>query len=122
MTFQHVDYTKKVFFECFKLIENVQSVDICLCEKYCGCQSIENFQKNKKRYCCVCQFQDRFDFILLNQVKFHLKKLLCLYNETLIALLEIKKLAKSIMDKDIFCSFNNENIYLEEMVSFLFYF
>ena len=48
MTFQHLDYTKKVFFECFKLIENVKSVDICLCEKYHGCQSIENFQKIKR--------------------------------------------------------------------------
>ena len=48
MTFQHVDYTKKVVFDCFKLIENVQSVDNCLCKKYYGCQIIENFQKNKK--------------------------------------------------------------------------
>ena len=40
MTFQHFDYRTKAFFECFKLIENVQSVDIRLCEKYYGCQSI----------------------------------------------------------------------------------
>ena len=40
MTFQQIDYSTKVFFECFKLIENVQSVDIRLCEKYYGGQSI----------------------------------------------------------------------------------
>ena len=77
--------------------------------------------KNKKRYCCACQFQDRFDLILSNQVKFDLKKLVCLYNETLIALVEIKKLAKSIMEEDIFYIFNNEKIYLEDMINFLFY-
>ena len=122
MTFQHFDYRTKVFFECFKLIENVQSVDISLCEKYYGCQSIQNFQRNKKRCCCVCQFQDRFDLTFLNQVKFDLKKLVWLYNEILIALVEIKILPKSIMDEDIFYIFNNEKIYLEEMIIFSFYF
>ena len=83
---------------------------------------LRTFKKIKKDTVASVSSRIDFDFILLNQVKFDLKKLLCLYNETLIALVEIKKLAKSIMDKDIFCIFNNENIYLEEMISFLFYF
>ena len=52
---------------------------------------LRTFKKIKKRYCGFCQFQDRFDLILLNQVKFDIKKLVCLYNEILIALVEIKK-------------------------------
>ena len=48
MTFQAVDYAKKVFFECYKSIENFQAVDVCLCEQYRGCQSIENFKKIKE--------------------------------------------------------------------------
>ena len=65
---------KKVFFEGYKSIENFQAVDVCLCEQYRGCQSIENFQKNKRRYCYVCQSQDRFNLILLNQVSLISKK------------------------------------------------
>ena len=53
---------------------------------------------------------------MLNQVRFDLEKLVCLYNATLIALIEIKK--QSIMNEDFF---NNEKIYLEEMIIFLFY-
>ena len=82
---------------------------------------LRTYKKNKKRYCCISQFQDRFDLILLNQVKFDLKKLVCLYNKILIGLVEIKKLAKSVMDEDIFYIFNNVKIYLEEMINFLFY-
>ena len=48
MTFQAVDYAKKVFFECYKSIENFQAVDVCLCEQYRGCPSIENFKKIKE--------------------------------------------------------------------------
>ena len=110
MTFQAVDYAKKVFFECYKLIENFQAVDVCLCEQYRGCQSIENFQKIKRRYCYVCQFQDRFNLILLNQVKFDLKKIMCLYNEILITSVEMltslqASTTENIFWKDIFFMF-----------------
>ena len=70
---------------------------------------LRTFKKIKKRYCGFCQFQDRFDLILLNQVKFDIKKLVCLYNEILIALVEIKKICKlnngeyPLLEKDIFC-------------------
>ena len=89
---------------------------------------LRTFKKNLKRCCCISQFQDRFDLILLNQVKFDIKKLVCLYNKILIALVEIKKTCKlnngecSLLEKDIFYIFNsNDKIYLEEMVIFLFY-
>ena len=126
MTFQAVDYAKKVFFECYKSIENFQEVDVCLCEQYRGCQSIENFQKNKRRYCYVCQFQDRFNLILLNQVKFDLKKIMCLYNEILITSAEMKKLTsfnngEYFLERYIFYVFDNEKINLEEMINFLFH-
>ena len=124
MTFQAVDYAKKVFFECYKSIENFQAVDVCLCEQYRGCQSIENFQKNKRRYCYVCQFQDRFNLILLNQVKFDLKKIMCFYNEILITSVEMKKLTsfnngEYFLERYIFYVFDNEKINLEEMINFL---
>ena len=89
---------------------------------------LRTFKKNLNRCCCISQFQDRFDLILLNQVKFDIKKLVCLYNKILIALVEIKKTCKlnngeySLLEKDIFYIFNsNDKIYLEEMVIFLFY-
>ena len=126
MTFQAVYYAKKVFFECYKSIENFQAVDVCLCEQYRGCQSIENFQKNKRRYCYVCQFQDRFNLILLNQVKFDLKKIMCFYNEILITSVEMKKLTsfnngEYFLERYIFYVFDNEKINLEEMINFLFH-
>ena len=37
--------------------------------------------KKIKKDSCICQFQVRFNLILLNQVKFDLKTLVCLYNE-----------------------------------------
>ena len=70
---------------------------------------LRTFKKNLKRCCCISQFQDRFDLILLNQVKFDIKKLVCLYNKILIALVEIKKICKldngeyPLLEKDIFC-------------------
>ena len=89
---------------------------------------LRTFKKNFKRCYCISQFQERFDLILLNQVKFDTKKLVCLYNKILIALVEIKKTCKlnngeySLLEKDIFYIFNsNDKIYLEEMVIFLFY-
>ena len=71
---------------------------------------LRTFKKIKKRYCGFCQFQDRFDLILLNQVKFDIKKLVCLYNEILIALVEIKKFANSTM----------ENIHCWKRIFFVF--
>lgn len=48
ITFEAVDYAKKVFFECYESIENIQAADVYLCEQYSGCQSIKNFQKIKR--------------------------------------------------------------------------
>ena len=59
ITFEAVDYAKKVFFECYKSIENVQAADVYLCEQYSGCQSMKNFQKIKKE--TVASVSSRID-------------------------------------------------------------
>ena len=77
MSFLEVENTKYIFFECYKIIENIQSVGswYCMCHEYLGCQEIKNFIKNERRYCCMCQFQDTFNLWELNEVKRQIKQI-----------------------------------------------
>ena len=49
MSFLEVENTKYIFFECYKIIENIQSVGswYCLCHEYSECQEIKIFIKMK---------------------------------------------------------------------------
>ena len=77
MSFLEEENTKCIFFECYKIIENIQSVGswYCMCHEYLGCQEIKNFIKNERRYCCMCQFQDTFNLWELNEVKRQIKQI-----------------------------------------------
>ena len=71
MPAQEVEYVKSIFFECYKIIENIHSIGswFCICHQYSGCQLIKDFVKDQKRHCFICQFQDSFNPWELNEIK-----------------------------------------------------
>lgn len=60
-----VDQSKQTFYNCYKIIDNIQSNGFwyCRCCNFSGCQTVLSFLKNDKRYCFVCQFQDGFSYL-----------------------------------------------------------
>ena len=93
MSVQEVQYVKSTFFECYKIIENVHPIRswFCICHQYSGCQLMKDFLKRQKRYCCIYQFQDRFNLWELNEIKREVKKLTNYYMDIMTAVCEIKK-------------------------------
>ena len=63
MSAQEVEYIQAIFFECYKIIENIHSIGswFCIWHQYSGCQLIKGFIKGQKRYCYISQFQDSFN-------------------------------------------------------------
>ena len=97
----------------------------CICHQYSGCQLIKDFVKCQKRYCCICQFQDRFDLWELNDIKREVKKLKNYYMEIMTAVCEIKKVTmckENFWERDIHYVIKNDGIhtYFKEMKNFLF--
>ena len=47
MSAQEVEYLRAIFFECYKIIENLHSIGswFCICHQYSGCQLIKDFMK-----------------------------------------------------------------------------
>ena len=90
---QEVEYVKAIFFECYKIIENLHSIGswFCICHQYSGCQLIKDFIKGQKRYCCICQFQDSFNLWELNEIKREVNKLKKYYMDIMVAVCQIKK-------------------------------
>ena len=107
MAFLEAEYSKSVFFEYYKIIENIQSIGswYCICHEYSGYQKTHSFIKNKRRYCCVCQFQDRFNLWELNEIKRQINKLKRYYMEILTAVCEIIVTRQEIIWKlhNFFC-------------------
>ena len=50
MSAQEVQYVKAIFFECYKIIENIHSIGswFCICHQYSGCELIKYFIKVQK--------------------------------------------------------------------------
>ena len=50
---------KRLCFKCYIAIENITSIThwFCCCKFYFGCQTIHNYLRIQKRYCCYCQFK-----------------------------------------------------------------
>ena len=67
---QEGEYVKVIFFEGYKIIENIHSVGswLCICYQYSRCQLIKDFIKGQKRYCCICHFQHSFNLWELNEI------------------------------------------------------
>ena len=127
VSFQEVDHVKSIFFQCYKIIENVHSIGswFYISHQYSGCQLIKDFVKRQKRYCCICQYQDRFNLWELNEIKRKVKKLKNYYMDIMTAVCEIKKVTvckENIWERDIHYVIKNDGIhtYFNEIKSFLF--
>ena len=88
-----VDHVKELFFECYKIIENMHSLGnlFCHCYQCHGCPSLKNILKEEKRYCSICVFQDSFNLWELNEIKRDRVKLNNYYSEILKVCCEAKK-------------------------------
>ena len=110
MSFQEVEYVKLIFFECYKIIENVHLIGswFCICHQYSG-----------------YQFQDRFKLWELNEIKREVKKLKNYYMDIMTGVCEIKKVTaceENIWERDIRYVIKNDGThnYFNEMKNFLF--
>lgn len=109
MSSNQIIYQKESFFRIYIAIENIANIGhmFCCCQIYSGCQTIQNFLRKIKRYCCYCQFADRYSFHLLHKIKKDTFCLQELYYDVL-ADIEILKLHKDVneivLDFDIFNS------------------
>ena len=106
-------------------MKNVHSIRswFCICHQYSGCPLIKDFIKRQKRYCCICQFQDRFNLWELNEIKGEIKKIKNYYMDITTAVCEIKKVTtceENLWERDIQCVIKNDCIhtYSNEMKKF----
>ena len=124
---QEVEYGKAIFFECYKIIENIHSIGswFCIFHQYSGCQLIKDFVKDQKRCCCICQFQDSFNLLELNEIKREVNKLKKHYMDIMVAVCEVKKVTAcedNFWERDIHYVIKNNGIYthFSEMKKFFF--
>ena len=131
MSFQEVDLANFFFFffffECYKAIENFQSAGYWYsrCGQCSGCQTIQSLIRQKKRYCCICQFQDDYHLLKLSEIKRDIVKLRKNYSNIMKDLCEIKKIIsteENFWERDIHYVLNNNGLrfYINEMKDFLF--
>ena len=85
MSFKQKEVQKEYFFKSYIAIENIANVGhlYCCYQIYSGCQTIQNFLRNLKRYCCYCQFADYYNLHSLNEIKRDVVRMKKLYNEIL---------------------------------------
>ena len=97
MTFRQVELQKEYFVQSYIAIENIRNIVHwnCCCQIYDGCPAIENFLDCDKRYCCYCQFVDRYNFDLVHEVKRDINLMKALYTEILTDV-EVLKLHKNV--------------------------
>ena len=82
MSFRQIEKQKDPFFKSYTAIENISNVShwYCCCHIYFGCQTIQNLLRNQKRYCCYCQFKDRYSLLMLDEVKRDFKRMKVFYH------------------------------------------
>ena len=92
MSSKEIDHVKTLFFESFKIIENMHTIGywFFVCQYSSGCHSLGIFLRLKKRYCCICQFHDRFNLWDLNEIKRDFSKFKKYYSEVMKEICEIK--------------------------------
>ena len=85
MSFKQTEVQKEYFFKYYIAIENIANIGhlYCCCQIYSGCQTIQNFLRNLKRYCCYCQFADYYNLHSLNEIKRDVVRMKKIYNEIL---------------------------------------
>ena len=71
MTFSQAELQKEYFIQPYIAIENIRNIAHwnCCWQIYDGCPTMENILNCDKRYCCHCQFVDRYNFDWLHKVK-----------------------------------------------------
>ena len=59
MSAQEVEYVKVIFFERYKITENIHSIGswFCICHQYSGCQLIKDFIKGQKDIVAFANFK-----------------------------------------------------------------
>ena len=117
MSPKELAYVKTLFFEGFKIIKNMHTMEhwFGVCQYYSGCCSLENFLRLKKRYCCICQFQDRFNLWGLNEIKRDLPKLKKYYSEIMKEVCEIKKVIaskESFWEREIYYIIRSDGVFI----------
>ena len=85
----------------------------------------KRFCKASKRYCCICQFQNRFNLWELNEIKKEVKKLKNYYMDIITAVCEIKKVTaceENFCERDFHYVIKNDctYTYFNKMKKFLF--
>ena len=71
MSFKQIEVQKEYFFKSYIAIQNIANIGhlYCCCQICSGCQIIQNFLRNLKRYYCYCQFADCYNLHSLNEIK-----------------------------------------------------
>ena len=117
MSFKQKEVQKEYFFKSYIAIENIANVGHlhCCCQIYSGCQTIHNFLRNLKRYCCYCQFADYYNLHSLNEIKRDVVRMKKLYNEilgdteNLKVYQNVKRFLSGFNIFDPFCNIKNLN-------------
>ena len=130
MSFQEVEYQRKVFAECYKIIENFLHAGryYCLCDRYSGCQTEIDFITNIKNYCCVCLFEQHFDTGTLHRIKRNAVELRSCYNEIMKVVCEALKFGcLNFWEQEVYYTIQNvtkgtfDLCNLSDNMDFLFY-
>ena len=120
MSFVEVDESKQLFYECYKIIDNIlwKGFSYCHCYKYSGCLTVLSYIKNYKIYCCVCQFFSYFELHEVKRFRSYLKQ----HHENNIARIdEVKPFYSEehyIWNENIYYTLRNN--YLNELIDYLF--
>ena len=105
---------KHYFLKALKLLKTCMQWNIGFVF-YSGCCSLEKFLRLKKRYCCICQFQDRFNLWGLNEIKRDLPKLKKYYSEIMKEVCEIKKVIaskESFWEREIYYIIRSDGVFI----------
>ena len=77
MSSKQLEVQKEMLFKSYTAIENIANIGqlYCCCQIFSCCETIQNFLRSIKRYCCYCQFADRYNRQYLNEIKRNIQRL-----------------------------------------------
>ena len=101
---------RRTFKLCYKIIENFlyQGHGYCLCSDYLGPPTEVDYLTRSRNVCCICSFGQRFDTVMLNEIKHDDIKLKRMLSDIFKVCTEAIKLGCAhFWDLDINYSFTN---------------
>ena len=129
MSSKQIEVQKEMLFKSYTAIENIANIGqlYCCCQIFSCCETIQNFLRSIKRYCCYCQFADRYNRQYLNEIKKKHTAFETYYNDIL-GDSEVLKINKDVntfvSDCNIFdpfsCTTNLNEEQLNQLKDFLF--